>query len=213
MSTIDLAGPSGDSRLLLMRHPETVANAEGRYLGDSEAPLSDTGLEQRARAVSALHAFGPDRVVTSPLSRCAELASLVAQPLGIDRHVDGRIREIGFGVLEGLTYAEAKERGIAFMWDDPEATRPAPGGEPFVEFDARIADARISLMTHPGTTAVIAHGGVIRHLLMGWFKIPYELMWNLRVENVSTAVVGIVDGTPVLEKFGLTPEDLGRLRG
>lgn len=211
MSTIDLAGPSGTSRLIIMRHPETTANEQGRYLGSGEAPLSSRGEAQRIRAVEALAALAPDRIVSSPLSRCLDLSRMVGGRLGLDPEVDHRVREINFGELEGLTYSEAKERGMSFLWNVPDATRPAPGGELFVDFNARLAAARADLAALSGTTAVIAHGGVIRHLLMGWFGFPLDMIWNLRVENVSTAVVGFVDGTPILEKFGLTPEDVARL--
>lgn len=203
--------PAGSDRLLLMRHPETVGNALKQYVGSIESPLSDRGEEQCARAISALIAAAPDRIVTSPRLRCLRIASAVAESLDVPLTVDERIREMDFGPIEGMTYDEIQAAGIRMTWDAEMATHPLDGAESFAGFAARLGEARHDLERAEGTTAVVCHGGVIRRLTMAWLDIPSSSMWKLRVENVSTSIISLIEGTPLLEKWGLTPEELTRL--
>ena len=212
MSSAFIFAPPAENRLLLVRHPETIGNSMRQYVGSTESPLSPLGEEQAHRAITGLIAAGPDRIVSSPLGRCRFIADAVAEQLGLEVQVDPRLREMDFGPIEGMTFDEIQAAGIRMTWDADKATHPLEGAESFLGFAQRLEDARGDLEQLGGTTAVISHGGVIRRLTMAWFQIPMSSMWNLRVENVSTAVVSILDGSPILERWGLVPEDLPGLR-
>ena len=121
-------------RILLARHGETPWNAEGRYQGQVDIPLSEVGLAQARALGERLREVRIDRAVASPLSRAARTAQLAlgearAAQLGFD---DG-LKEIGHGDWEGLLASEIAAR-------DPERLRawreapdsvlmPGPGGE------------------------------------------------------------------------------------
>ena len=63
-------------RLLLARHGETAWNAEGRYQGQEDIPLSPVG-EAQARALGVrLREVRIDRAVASPLARASRTAEL-----------------------------------------------------------------------------------------------------------------------------------------
>lgn len=212
MSSAFIFAPQAENRLFLVRHPETVGNSLRQYVGSSESPLSTLGEEQAHRAITGLIAASPDRIVSSPLGRCRVIADAVADELGLEVQVDTRLREMDFGPIEGMTFDEIQAAGIRMIWDAEKATHPLDGAESFLGFAQRLEEARSDLEALDGTTAVISHGGVIRRLTMAWFQIPMSSMWNLRVENVSTAVVSILQGSPILERWGLAPEDLPGLK-
>ena len=75
--------PAQVHRILFMRHPESVANTQRFFSGRRDVELTEHGVEQRDHAVRALVAFHPDRIWTSPLSRCKDMAQMAATELGI----------------------------------------------------------------------------------------------------------------------------------
>ena len=87
----------------LVRHGQTDWNAERRLQGATDIPLNDVGREQAREAVATLADYQWDAIVSSPLSRAAETADLIAEGLGLT--VARRIPELierSFGPAEGL---------------------------------------------------------------------------------------------------------------
>jgi probable phosphoglycerate mutase len=87
----------------LVRHGQTDWNAQGRLQGATDIPLNDVGRGQARDAVAVLSAYEWDAIVSSPLSRAAETADLIAAGLGLG--VARRVPELAersFGPAEGL---------------------------------------------------------------------------------------------------------------
>jgi probable phosphoglycerate mutase len=87
----------------LVRHGQTDWNAQRRLQGATDIPLNDVGRGQARDAVANLSGHQWDTVVSSPLSRAAETANLIAEGLGLSvaRHVP-ELTERSFGLAEGL---------------------------------------------------------------------------------------------------------------
>jgi probable phosphoglycerate mutase len=87
----------------LVRHGQTDWNAQRRLQGSTDIPLNDVGRGQARDAVAVLSAYEWDAIVSSPLSRAAETANLIAAGLGlkVNRHVP-ELTERSFGPAEGL---------------------------------------------------------------------------------------------------------------
>lgn len=158
------------TRLLLIRHGESIWNADGRWQGQADPALTDRGREQaRAAAASIGHV---DAVVTSDLERAAETGAIIARLLGVD-HVaqEARLRERDAGPLSGLTRVEIFERFPGLLHDDPGGFRPGPDGEPVWpdgwERDddlwdrVHVALLAIGRLVPDGDVLVVTHGGVI----------------------------------------------------
>ena len=87
----------------LVRHGQTDWNAQRRLQGSTDIPLNDIGRGQARDAVAVLSDYQWDAIVSSPLSRAAETANLIASGLGLS--VDRRVPELAersFGPAEGL---------------------------------------------------------------------------------------------------------------
>ena len=87
----------------LVRHGQTDWNAERRLQGATDIPLNDVGRGQARDAVAVLAPYEWDAVVSSPLSRAAETADLIAEGLGLT--VARRVPELAersFGPAEGM---------------------------------------------------------------------------------------------------------------
>jgi broad specificity phosphatase PhoE len=120
--------------------------------------------------------------------------------------VDARLQEIGFGVLEGLTYDEAVKRQLSFPWGPTAANWPVEGAESLEDFTARVEAAAHDLRFRRENTAIISHGGVIRALTSCWLELPPEKLWSLTVYNVESVVFGSDGDNLYLERYGLAPE-------
>ena len=87
--------------IYVARHGETDWNREGRYQGQRESQLTETGIAQADALADALSRKGVTRVIASPLARCVETARPLAQRLGIAVETDRDLIEIAHGTWEG----------------------------------------------------------------------------------------------------------------
>jgi probable phosphoglycerate mutase len=150
------------SHLLVVRHGQSTWNADGRWQGTEDPPLSTLGVRQARHAARQLGSF--DAVVASDLERAFVTATILADELGIGPvQTDPDLRERCAGEYQGLTRAEIEHRFPGFL---VEGLVP-PGWEPddVVLERAAGALARVALSVGPGGTAlVVTHGGVIHAL-------------------------------------------------
>ena len=154
--------PSADAatRLVLVRHGETVFTAQRRYSGRGDVDLSATGEAQAAAAATRVATVVGTAavVVTSPLTRCRRTAEAIARRLGpAPIEVESDLIECDFGEWEGLTFAEVKQRWPAELdaWlSSPDAA--PPGGESFRAVSTRVSAVVSKLVaTYPGQTVVV----------------------------------------------------------
>ena len=159
---------TGATRLILLRHGEPDETVRGRCYGRLDPGLSRRGQEQMRQAWVLLAEQSTAAIYASPLRRAVESACLrsIGTPAAT---VDDRLREIDFGVFEGLTYEEIAKRYPRKY--DEWMTRPAsvvfPDGESFPALRARVLEALEQIRrNHCGeTVAVVSHGGVNRAAL------------------------------------------------
>ncbi len=201
-------GTSRTPLVLLMRHPQTIANEQHRYLGQRDIDLTEKGQRQRDLAVAALVAWKPDRIFSSPMERCLSIAKPAARQLGLALEVDPCIAEMCFGALEGLTRQEAEDSGIPFPWGPTSDRWPAPGGESLESFFSRLSQACDRYSTFSGRTAVVSHGGAIRGMCAYWMHMPPDQLWSMEIGNVASALFAFRSGMPMMRGFGLKPDEI-----
>ncbi|MDU7360229.1 MAG: histidine phosphatase family protein [Propionibacteriaceae bacterium] len=97
------------TRVIMLRHGETLWNREGKMQGQADIELSEHGREQAHEVATELSQYAFDAVWSSPLSRAVETARAVASAQGLDVHVDARLGEINMGSLAGKTWAEVSK--------------------------------------------------------------------------------------------------------
>ena len=149
--------------IVLLRHGETAYNAQRRYQGKSDIPLSARG-RARLRAAD----FAPDVVFVTPLCRTAQTASAVFP--GARQAVEDDLREMDFGDFEMRAYAGDLEHDPQFIvWCEDSERNMCPNGESAPQGLARNL-AAIQPVIDAGEDAVcVIHGGVTSGLMMHWF--------------------------------------------
>lgn len=155
--------------LFLVRHGETVWNAEHRFQGHSDVPLSERGRAQAAALASALARIPFGHAYSSDLQRALETAQTILAERNPALVTDARLREFDFGAWEGLTWPEIIARWPEFDRRLPTQARQYEpvGGERFDHVVARLRafldDLRATVIT--GHVLVVTHAGAL-HALM-----------------------------------------------
>jgi alpha-ribazole phosphatase len=181
------------ARIYLIRHAESTSNAEQRYAGSSDSPLSEWGRRQAEQLAEALHAVPLRAVYTSPLRRAVETASPIATDHGLEPVLVPDFREHGLGDWEGLTLSDVETRYPELLkqwYDRPNETR-IPGGETIDEMRARVVPVfrEIAGRHSDEPLAIIAHGGVNRAILLSVLDAPLSSYWRFRLPNAGISLV------------------------
>jgi probable phosphoglycerate mutase len=153
------------ARLHLLRHGETDWNAEGRWQGHSDRPLTPVGVAQATAIAPAVAALQPVAIHASDLVRALDTAAPSAELCGLPVIADAALREIDTGSWTGRRRSEilAAEPGAVGRHEAGEVAWE--GGETFAELQDRVVDALERIAGDYGSQeviAVFAHGGVIR---------------------------------------------------
>ena len=183
------------TRLLVVRHAQSEWNAQGRWQGRADPPLSPAGEAQARRAgtllaeaIAAGAAPGPvGSVWSSDLRRARSTADLLAGAAGWAGSVREvhDLREHDVGDWSGLTHPEIEQRwpGLIDAWGAGRLAA-TPGGEPRAAFDRRVRDGVRHVVAAarrddpPRLAVVVTHGGVLR-ALMRWLGHPERAVSQL----------------------------------
>jgi probable phosphoglycerate mutase len=182
----------------LLRHGDTAWSAEGRIQGRSDPPLSGEGRAS-LKALRLPAACRGMRIVTSPLVRCVETATLLG---AAHAPREPRLAEMAWGAWEGRRLDELRtELGEAMRENEARGLDFRPeGGESPREVLARVSPW---LATLAEPTLAVTHRGVIRAVLSaatGWDmrgKPPAKLDWN------AFHLFRVEEGRPRVERLNL----------
>ena len=187
-------------KIMLARHGETPWNAEGRYQGQVDIPLSEVGIGQATALGQRLQDVHIDRAVASPLARATRTAQLA---LGEDRTpmlaFDDGLLEIAHGEWEGLLASEIAQRDPQRLqaWKDAPESVLMPGGESLQMVLDRAWPALERACAGLGaddTLLVVAHDAVNRVLLARILGLPLAKLWGFRQ---APATLNLLQGDSV----------------
>jgi probable phosphoglycerate mutase len=192
--------------VILIRHGETRWNAEGRYQGQLDSPLTEEGVRQAEAIAYRLAADGVDRLYASDLGRARATADQIAQATGLSLVLDHRLRERHFGLFHGLTPQTIQERHPAeyagFNAADPDFR--IPGGESLRELHQRAVSCLEELTErHRGERLIlVTHGGALAALVKHVLDLPLAAPRPFRVLNAAYNLIRRVQDRWLLEVLG-----------
>ncbi len=195
-------------RWIWLRHGETEANTQGRYLGHSDSPLTPRGQAQIDQAAEQLlktltHTTGeltnPIKLYTSDLGRCVQTATRIGARLNVVPVQVEALRELYFGRWEGLTYEGIMrvDREHAMDWYDNAWEVAPPGGETLRELGSRIdswVDSVLLTADPADTIIVISHGGPIRWFLSQYIRGDASAYWEASAPQPGSCIQAEYDG-------------------
>ena len=162
-------------RVLLTRHFQTRANADGRILGWSDSEACADAKTDIDYIESRLRDFGItiDRIISSDLERSRQTAKIHADHLGLTQVTESAdLNEINYGRLQSLPKAEVP-RLYPRHKKDPDFVYP--DGESFRQMQERSIGFVSSLITAlpDETLLIVAHAGVIRGLISHFLDLDF----------------------------------------
>ncbi len=171
------------TQILFIRHGSTAGNLEKRYIGRTDEPLCDIGIQQ----IQALRneRFHADTLFLSPALRTRQTAEILFPDLKGTQISD--LWETDFGEFEGKTYQELSDCPVYQAWLDSNCMGKIPGGESVAEFKARCTTAFRTLaasIAADSTAAFVIHGGCIMAILET-FALPKKNFYDYHISNGS----------------------------
>jgi len=157
---------TSEFHITLLRHSESVANANGLLQGQSDWPLTETGVEQ-ANTLALQWKSNTrhyDLIIASPLMRAQNTARQIAKVLNYPIIYDQDWQERNFGSYEKMSYGDitTKDGGVDFSIP----TEPTGGGESLLDLYLRAGQAVQSLVQRPpGDYLIVSHGAILNMAL------------------------------------------------
>ncbi len=187
------------TRLILVRHGETAANREFRYIGTRDDALTEQGQSQAAAVAEALRQLPITAIYSSPRQRTQATAAPIAAALGLPVTITEALVEGSFGRWEGLSRAEvlalsSAEAALLHAWE-ADATVAPPGGEALSSVQRRVAALADALaQEQPGATCVlVSHVGPIKGLVAAALGADPAVA---RALFLDPATISVVDWGP-----------------
>lgn len=197
-------------RWFLVRHAQTEWNAEGRAQGHSEVGLSGAGQRQAQQVALRLASVPLAAAYSSDLSQALTTAKYGLQGRGVPLRAAPELRELAYGVWEGMTYREIQAQYpdlYAQLLTAGTAFAP-PGGES-VQHLVRRVDSLVSRVSaaHAGdeeNILVVGHGGSLRALIVVLLGLPVSAFWRFQVFPASLSIVSLYPDGATLDLWNDT---------
>jgi phosphoserine phosphatase len=184
--------------LYLARHGESDWNAENRFQGHSDRPLTELGRQQAEHLADEVGGLGLTAIYTSPLQRSAETAEIVSGALRLLPIPDPALQEVDVGSWAGLTRAEVEERYPEGFQNWISGGNGWTDGETYEEMSERVLAAVSSIAgAHPNENVLlVSHGGPIRAIHAAAAGMDVQSYRRLRpVEpNARLSAVAVENG-------------------
>ncbi len=182
-----------DALVVLVRHGESVVNVQGRMSSDAQGnPLTEKGVAQAEAIALELRKLKVGKIVSSPVLRARQTADIISRGLGLEIEIgqDDRLRERGFGKLEGKLVQ-------GYVWRFEKGT----GVETFESLSSRMN----SFMgeAERGVIIAVSHGDTMRAPVLGILGLDELSGFGMRAYNTNLAIIHVKNGSSRLIAFGV----------
>jgi alpha-ribazole phosphatase len=190
-------------KLIIVRHGQTQMNVEGIFFGKLDPGLNEMGRVQCKKACDILKKHGYDAIYSSDLVRASETAELVNY-LKLPIKFDKRLQEIDFGIFEGLSYKEIKEKYPVECEKSKNEwkTFDFVTGESLERLQSRAVEF-VESLDKTKNNLVVTHWGVINCILSWYFSEKLESYWKYSVENGGICIIEFADDFPILKGLNI----------
>lgn len=195
VATVETLAPAADgvTRIILVRHGVTTWNAEDRYQGRADVPLSNEGCAQALALADRLRGVPIDAAYTSPLRRARATAEAILAGRGVRAMPEERLMELSYGGIQGRRRAEwlAESPHEVAAWESSPWTVTFAEGESLDDVYRRAIPIWERLVAvHQGDTVLVsAHGHVNRVLLLHALGLERDAFWTVPQPNAGCVVV------------------------
>lgn len=194
-------------KVYIVRHGETDWNIAKRAQGQTDIELNENGIrlaEITSKAIKDLHF---DYIFSSPLKRAYKTAEILRGDRKVPIFTDDRIKEICFGVYEGVPASERPEKFMLFF-DAPEKYEAPEGGESYETLMTRTSDFLkdriypINITEPDANVLICGHGAMNKALIGNLLNRPISDMWKgVFQKNCCVNIIEVSkDGNRLIEE-------------
>lgn len=191
------------NRLYLLRHGESEWNILNKIQGQKNTNLTDRGIIQAKQAAKRLMHEKIDTIFSSDLNRAFDTAKVIGEFLNLDVNSLKELREISFGVWEGLTTNEIKEkyRNEHIVWMTKPHNLILPNAESLIDLQERLLGIVNNLIKKNSNKniLIVSHGASIKALILGILGIDISMYNKLSISNTGLSIIEYRDYSPVLK--------------
>lgn len=188
------------TNIWLIRHGEPCESSRGRCYGKLDVGLSARGRDQIAAVANFLRGELLDVIYSSPRTRTAESARILAGGRNCEVKIEDRLCEIDFGDFEGRSYDElsASHPEIYRQWMETPTEIQFPNGESFEQMRRRVLAAFDGIREqHRGeNVALVTHGGVNRMILAYALGIPHVNIFRISQDYAALNLLQYIGNYP-----------------
>ncbi len=153
-------------KIYLIRHGETTGDIEDRYGGNYDDHMTEHGKQQLEKTADSLLGKDVEIIFTSPLIRARESAEIIKKKINTPVEVTDGLQERHYGVLAGLTKAEALEKYPEVVEAHKDPMNTDSEGESYEDFKNRVIGTfKVITSKDYKTIAIVSHGGPIKQIL------------------------------------------------
>jgi broad specificity phosphatase PhoE len=197
------------TKILLTRHGHVEGIKPERFRGRAPLALTERGrAEAKALAARIAGAWRPSKIYTSPMGRCIDTGTAIANACGIAAEVCGDLNDIDYGAWQFKTFEEANSDDPLLFdawFATPHLVR-FPNGEALQDLVARAADAlRLVLARHANETIVlVGHDSVNRALLLELLDQPLSAYWRIAQAPCCLNEIDVAGGSICIQRINET---------
>jgi alpha-ribazole phosphatase len=201
-------------RLMLVRHGETEQKSSERLWGRTDVKLSRLGLKQAERLRDRLARVKIDTIYSSSMKRALATAEIIASKHNQAVIPCVELREVDFGEIEGLSFAEIDQRFPELAAELRTERKPDfryPGGESLGELGERVAKflERLNQHTDGDSILVVAHFGVLRSIIYQLMGMELKHFSRFHLDLASFSILEHYPQGAVLQRLN----DVSHLEG
>ena len=192
----------------IVRHGQTNWNILGKTQGHGNSNLTQQGIDQANDLADTITDYPIDYIYSSDLGRAIETADILANKLNLSVKKTSNLREMGFGVWEGLLIDEIKKdyEDIYKTWRDEPHLVNIPGGETLQFIKDRV-DAFISELNEEHENKhiiLVTHSVTVRVMLLSFLNSGLENIYRIKQDNTAMNIVEFRNYGPVILKMNDT---------
>jgi|TARA_B100001094_G_C18068087_1_gene738522 broad specificity phosphatase PhoE len=192
-------------KIIIVRHGQTNANAEGKTQGQIDTDLNNIGLDQAKKAGQYIRAnYSINEAWVSDLKRTQQTANQITKNFKTSE----LIREMSFGKWENHLFENIISEYPKLVKEYAEASESfrAPEGESFKDMHIRSVDFLKNInMKDKNELLIVSHGGFMRVLICSILDLPIKNLINFQFENCSiTEIIKHENKKPILSKINYT---------
>ena len=191
------------TKLYLLRHGQSEWNILNKVQGQEDINLTDKGIEQAKKAADRLYNEEIDLIYTSDLKRAYETAKIVGSRLNLDINKVEGLREINFGIWQGLKLDEIKKdyESEYSLWRKEPHKLNLETAEKLSELQDRMLKTTNELiMRNPNRNILlVSHGTAIKALILGILDIDISKYNKITIGNVGLSIIEFREFSPVIK--------------